>query len=176
MFTTDGNRDLFPVAAETLLGRNYSCCHPHWPSTNCCFFIASDIWQHDSWDFLPCFCKPVHAVSASLQTCPAPSSQPPEKGRSQPARFSGNILNKTATVTMLSAPILHCEASSSALKVRALCRSQKGVAQLQQDPLELSSQDAHMHTRMMTLKMLSDLLQQLLVFLLLSLYCFNQIY
>lgn len=106
MFTTDGNRGLFPVAAETLLGRNYFCCHPHWPSTNCCFFTASDIWQHGLWNFLPCFCKPVHAVSALLQTCPAPSSQPAEKGRSQPACFSGHILNKTAAVTTLSASIL----------------------------------------------------------------------
>lgn len=89
---------VFPVPAETLLGKNYFYCPPQWPSTNCCFFTASDIWKHGLWSFLPCFCKAVHAVSASLQTCPAPSSQPPEKGRSQPACFSGNMLNKTAAV------------------------------------------------------------------------------
>lgn len=91
-----------------------------------------------AWSFVPCFCKPVHTVSASLQTHPAPSSRPPEKGSSQPACFSGNILSKTAAVTMLSAAVLCCEASSLALKALGFCRSQKRETQLQQDLLEPS--------------------------------------
>lgn len=77
---------------------------------------------------------------------------------------------------MLSASISCCEASSLSLKALVFCRSQKGVAQLQQDLLEPSSQDTHRNTHMMMLKLLSDLLQQSLLCLLLSLYCFHPIY
>lgn len=56
------------------------------------------------------------------------------------------------------------------------CRSQSGMAQLQQALLEPSSWDTHMHTRMSVLKLLGDLLQQPLVCLLLSLFCFDKIY
>lgn len=76
---------------------------------------------------------------------------------------------------MLSASISCCEASSLALKALAFCRSQKGVPQLQQDLLEPSSWDTHIHTLMMMLKLLSGL-QQPLVYFLLALYCYNQIY
>lgn len=136
MFTTDGNRGLFPVVAETLLGRNYFCCHPQWPSTSCCFFTASDTWPHGLWSFLALLLQ----ASACCQSITTDmSSQLPAKGRSQPAWFSGNMLNKTAAIAMLSAPISWCEASSLALKALAFCRSQKGVSQLQQDLLEPSS-------------------------------------